>query len=228
MKKECIFDFNCIYDLDIFGKNPELYYKGKSKRSSEIGIIFTIIYIGMYISFFIYKVIKMIQKDDVTFYDTYAFTGEPPFIQLSKDIFYGGFALGNTSKLQTFIDDSIYYVKAYYIKGIKEGNVWNWIKTPLDLEICQLEYFWEEYRDIFKDKGVDKLYCVKNLDHILQGHLTYDVYSYYYVQFFPCINGTKNMTNYKPLSIIQRYLSKTFVTFKMEDVDLTPKIYNFF
>ena len=36
------------------------------------------------------------------------------------------------------------------------------------------------------------------------------------------------MTNYKPLSIIQRYLSKTFVTFKMEDVDLTPKIYNFF
>ena len=29
----------------------------------------------------------MIQKDDVTFYDTYAFIGEPPFIQLSKDIF---------------------------------------------------------------------------------------------------------------------------------------------
>ena len=57
------------------------------KRSTEIGIIFIIVYIGMYLSFFIYKITKMIQKEDVTFYDTYAFIGEPPFIQLSKDIF---------------------------------------------------------------------------------------------------------------------------------------------
>lgn len=95
----------------------------------------------------------------------------------------------------------------------------------MELEICQLEYFGEEYRDIFKDKGIDKLYCVKNIEHILQGYPTYDIYLYYYIQFFPCINRAQNMSNCKPLSIIKEYSSETFVTFKMEDVDLTPQIY---
>ena len=75
----------------------------------------------------------MLQKKDVTFYDTYAFTGEPPKIQLTDDKFYGGFALGNLATLETFVDNSIYYVKAYFIEGKKEQNSWVWTNTPLKL-----------------------------------------------------------------------------------------------
>jgi len=32
-------------DFDLFGKIPELYYKGKYKKSSTFGIILTAIYI---------------------------------------------------------------------------------------------------------------------------------------------------------------------------------------
>ena len=226
MRKTCNINCKYIQDIDLFGKEPELYYKGKSKRSSFIGITFTLIYIAMYIAFFIYKVIRMFEKVDVTFYDTYAFTGEPPHIKLTDDKFYGGFALGNPLTLQTFVDDSIYYVKAYYITGVKEGSVWNWTKIPLELETCKLESFGKEYRDIFKDKAVDQLHCVPKLDQVLQGHLTYDVYSYFFIKFFPCINGLGNRNNCKPLPLVQKMLTQTFVTFKMEDVDLTPQLYH--
>ena len=226
MKKACNINFNFIHDIDLFGKEAELYYKGKSKRTSWAGITFTILYITMYIGFFVYQLYRMLNKEDVTFYDTYAFTGEPPNIKLTKEKFYGGFALGNPLTLETFVDDTIYYVQAYYRKGVKEGGVWNWETIPLELETCQLERFGEEYRDIFKDKAVDKLHCVPILDHRLEGHLTYDVYSYYYIKFFPCINGVNNRNNCKPLDLVQKYLTQTFVTFKMEDVDLTPQLYD--
>ena len=225
MRKICNLNCKFLYDIDLFGKEAELYYKGKSKRTSWFGTVFTITYIILYFSFFLYKLIRMLQKVDVTFYDTYAFTGEPPHIKLNKNKFYGGFALGDVYTLQTFVDDTIYYVKAYYKRGKKEGNVWNWETIPLEIETCKLESFGEEYRDIFKDKSINNLHCVNVLNHTLQGHLTYDVYSYYYVRFFPCINNTQNNYHCKPLSVIKKYLTQTFVTFKMEDIDLTPQLY---
>ena len=222
MKKTCNINGKFMQGIDLFGKEAELYYKGKSKRTSCPGIFFTIFYVSMYIAFFIYKVVRMLKKDDVTFYDTYAFTGEPPNIKLTKEKFYGGFALGNPLTLRTFVDDSIYYVEAYYKKGKKEGSTWNWETIPLHLETCKLDKFGEKYRDIFKNKSIEQLYCVTDLDKVLQGHITYDVYSYYYMRFFPCINGKRNKNNCKPLSIVQNYLTQTFVTFKMEDINLTP------
>ena len=213
-------------DIDLFGKEAELYYRGKSKKTTWIGRIFTILYASLYCAFFIYKVVRMVKKEDVTFYDTYAFTGEPPNIQLTKDKFYGGFALGNPLTLETFVDDTIYNVKAYYYSGTKESGTWDFKVTPLDIETCKLEGFGENYRDIFKEKHIEELHCIPVLDQLLRGHLTYDVYSYFLVRFFPCINSTENNFSCKPLPVIQNYLTQTFVRFKMEDVDLTPQIYD--
>ena len=226
MRKTCNVYCTFLDDFDLFGKEAELYYKGKAKRTTRIGLSFTLIYIAMYLAFFIYKVIRMMKKVDVTFYESKAFNGEPPNIKLSKEKFYGGFALGNPLSLKTFVDDTIYNVEAYYIRGRKEGNDWNWEKKPLNLEICQLDRFGEDYRDIFREKSIDQLHCVKDLDHVLEGHLTYDVYSYYLVKFFPCINGKRNKNNCQDISIVQQYLKQTFVTFKMEDADLTPQFYH--
>ncbi len=218
--------FKFLYELDLFGKEFELYYKGKTKKTTITGAIFTIVYILVYFAFLLYKVIRMLYKFDVTFYDTYAFTGEPPKMQLTDDKFYGGFALGDISTLETFIDNSIYYVKAYYINGIKEHNSWTWTNTSLEIETCKLEKFGKNYRSIFKEKQIENLHCVPALDQLLQGHLTYDVYSYFKVRFFPCVNSTQNNFTCKPLSVIKKYLTRTFVTFKMEDIDLTPQYYN--
>ena len=108
MTKKCKSFSKVLESLDIFGKEIDIYYKGKSRRTSIIGFIFTFLYISVYLAFFIYKLILMFKRAEVTFYDTYAFTGEPPKIKLTPDKFYGGFALGNPYTLETFVDDTIY------------------------------------------------------------------------------------------------------------------------
>ena len=225
MNNKCHSSCKFMHNVDLYAKEAELYYKGNNKKSSLIGRIFTIIYILMYGAFFIYQLVRLLKRSDVTFYDSYAFTGEPPNIQLTKDNFYGGFALGNPLTLETYVDNSIYNVKAYYRSGVKKGSHWSWTTIPLKIETCKLEKFGENYREIFKDKQIENLHCVTSLDQLLQGHLTYDAYSYFLVKFFPCVNSTENNFSCKPSSVIKSYLAQTFVTFKMEDIDLTPQLY---
>ena len=68
------------------------------------------------------------------------------------------------------------------------------------------------------------MYCPKVMDVMLQGHTTYDIYSYFYVGFYPCVNTTtKNIC--KPAEVIDKYLKTTYVSFKMQDIELTPQMY---
>ena len=60
--------FEFIKDVDFFGKFPELYIKGKPKQVTFTGRIFTIIFILIYIIIFIYKMYRMTQRADITFY----------------------------------------------------------------------------------------------------------------------------------------------------------------
>ena len=215
---------NCraLYELDLFGKDPELYYKGRSKKSSLIGRIFTVLYILIYLAFFAYKLYRMIIKVDVTFYQTTAYTGEVPSIHLTNEIFYGGFALSKGQSLEPFIDETIYYINAQFRTGQKIANAWNWKVQLIELEICNISKFNPKYYDIFKDKPLKNMYCPKEIDVLLQGHTTYDVYSYFYVGFYPCVNTTTRQ-NCKPPEVIDQYLKNTYVIFKMQDIELTPQ-----
>jgi hypothetical protein len=47
-----------IHEFDLFGRDIDIYYKGKSNRTSCIGRVFTILYILLYITFFLYKINK--------------------------------------------------------------------------------------------------------------------------------------------------------------------------
>jgi len=215
---------NChlLYDLDLFGKEPELYYKGRNKKSTLIGRIFTILYVLIYLAFFVYKIYRMIIKVDVTFYQTTAYTGEIPSIHLTNEIFYGGFALSKGQTLEPFIDETIYYIDLQFRTGQKIANAWNWKIQRIELEICNLAKFNPKYYDIFKDKPLKNMYCPKEIDVLLQGHTTYDVYSYFYVGFYPCVNTTTRQ-NCKPPQVIDQYLKNTYVIFKMQDIELTPQ-----
>jgi len=215
---------NChfLYDLDLFGKDPELYYKGKNKKSTSTGRIFTASHALFYLAFFVYKIYRMIIKVDVTFYQTTTFTGEVPSIHLTNEIFYGGFALSNGQTLQPFIDETIYYIDLQFRTGQRIANVWNWKVQRIELEICNISKFNPKYYDLFKDKPLKNMYCPKEIDVLLQGHTTYDIYSYFYVGFYPCVNTTTKQ-NCKPPEVIDQYLKNTYVIFKMQDIELTPQ-----
>ena len=85
--------FEFFMNIDLFGKEPNLYYERNKKKTSYIGFVFTIIYIIIYIIFFLYKIIRMAKRVDVTFYDTYAYK-DFPSIKLTNEEFYGGFRMG--------------------------------------------------------------------------------------------------------------------------------------
>jgi hypothetical protein len=209
----------------MFGKEPELYFKGKSKKTSWIGRILTLLFIFLYIAIIIYKVVRMIRKNDVTFFDTIIYEDKPPSIQLSNEIFYGGFALEDPNSYDPFIDEGIYFPKAFFKRTERKGDNFEWEIKELELERCKLEKFGSKFRNSFKAKALDNYYCFKDVNYTLEGHFSYDLYSLFFIQFFPCVNTTENK-KCKSEEEIDFYLKDTFISFQMQAIELTPKNYN--
>ena len=205
----------------MFGKMPEFYIKGKNKKTTWIGRIFTIIFAGLYACFFIYKLTQMIKRVDVTFYDTFAFKGETPSIKLSSDNFYGGFGIMSPLTEDTFVDESFYYAKATFWSGKKVNGKWDWKGQDIPLEKCKLEKFGTKFQDMFKDKNLENLYCLSNVDVTLEGYATSESFSYFDVQLFPCVNRPGCV----PVEMLQDLLAKNTFQFKMQDIEMTPQDY---
>ena len=218
--KRCNIDFELLSEFDLFGKEPELYFKGKSQRVSLFGKILTYFYVLLYAAFFIYKIVRMIQKVDITFFETYAFSGIPS-IKLNNHLFYGGFSLGG------MIEETIYYPVVYYYEGHKVEGEMMWEETILETERCQLDKFAEEYRDIFKDKDLNNRYCLKNVDEItLEGYSHLDSFKYLYVAFLPCVGYAPDGRQCQDVNILEDFFQKNVVNFHIEDIELTPHIYD--
>ena len=218
---------NLIEDFDMFGREAKLYYKGKEKKTTYIGNYLSVLYLIFYISFFIYKLIKMLKKVDVVFYDTFTYEERPPSINLSADNFYGGFGLENPDTYEPFINETIYFPKAYFKSAIRSGSEWDWEVKELELEKCNVSKFGEFYRDKFSKNALDNLYCFKDMNETLNGHFSYDNYSFFYIQFFPCINTTENNNHCQPPEVIDNYLRSTFISMEFEDIELNPHNYSY-
>ena len=222
MKNGCKNKFKIFYEFDLFGKTPEIYYKGKPKKVSSIGKIFTLFYIAIYVIIFMYKFIKMLKKEEVNFYDTYAFIRDNPSIDISNENFYGGFALGNTP----FIDETIYYPVVNYIKRkIKNGEEEILINKTIDVGKCELNDFDPRYRELFKDKPLNNLYCLKNYKETFDGYTYSEVFSYFNVRIYKCQNQTKNGEKCKNSTMIDNVLTANVIKFFIQNIELTPQNY---
>ena len=220
--RRCNLDCEFLSQFDLFGKEPELYFKGKPQRTSIFGKILTYFYIFIYVAFFIYKIIRMLKKVDISFYETFAFSGTPS-IQLTNDLFYGGFSLGN------IIDPTIYFPIVYYYEGHRVNGemVWNTPYKTLELEVCQLNKFGEKYRDIFKDKNLDNLYCLKDVNQVtLEGYSYLDSFKYVQVYFFPCVGYAPDGRQCQNSTVLEAFFEQNSLAFKIQDIELTPHIYD--
>ena len=211
--------------FDKFGKEPNLYYEGNEKSTSWIGFIFTIIYYFLYLSFFLYKFIRFINKVDISVYDTFPYIEEPPSIKINNNNFYVGFGLEDPETYNPTIDKTIYEAKAFFKEGKREGGEWKWNTKNVELIQCKLEYFGESFREKFKNNSLDNLYCLKDANETLYGHFSYDTYSLFFIQLFPCKNTTENNNHCKPKEIIDKYLNGTYFCMEFEDIELTPQNY---
>ena len=218
--------YKFLKEIDMFGKEPELYYKGQTKRTSLFGTILTILFVVLYCAFFTYKFSKLVRKNDITFYDTFTYEAEPPALKITNENFFVGFALEDPKTYDTFIDESIYIPKAYFKRAEKQGDKFQWQTRELMLEPCKIDNFGSIYKKTFDKKDLKNNYCFSKIDFTLEGHFSYDMYSFFYIQFFPCVNTT-NKTDCKPLENIDYYLKNTFVSFQFQDIELTPNNYSY-
>ena len=219
-----------LYDIDLFGKQIELYYKGKNKRASLIGIIFTILYLIIYLSFFLYLFIAMIKKTNVNFYDTIKVSDKPPFMQLNNEMLYLGICIKHPITKKCFIDQSIYTINVTYASAKKVEDLdfeWKWdYDTNIPTEECQLSKFGSNYQEIFKKRNLKGLNCLQNFSRLIEGSSSYDSYSYYDINIYPCINTTENNNMCKTEEEINYSLSNTHAIFIMQDIVLSPQNHN--
>ena len=208
-----------LTDFDLFGKVPELYYKGKSKKASTFGIILTIIYIILYIAFLIYKLIRMFKRVDVTFYDSYTFQGLPS-IKLTNNEFYGGFGMGG------IIDERMYWLYVTYVSKWKENGHWVNKTIPLQTEVCRLEWFGPAYQKLFADKPLNKYYCIKDVSGmVLEGYSNLERFSYFNVKYFPCVGQTADGRECYNDTVKAQFFRVNSVELLIQSNDLNPEDY---
>ena len=207
-----------LTDFDLFGKTPELYYNGKSKKSSTFGIVLTIIYIILYITFLIYKLVRMFKRIDMTFYDSYTFKGLPS-IKLTNNEFYGGFGMGGR------IDEQMYYLTVNYVRQAKVNGVWvEEENRELETEICRFEMFGPDYQEIFADQPLKNYYCIKDVkDLVLEGYSNLERYSYFNVRFYPCVGVTQDGRTCYDYNTKKQFFERNVL--KLQDNDLNPEDY---
>ena len=215
LKEVCHF----LLNMDLFGKSPDLYFKGKTKKPSKLGLVFTIFYVILYIVFLVYKLVRMVKRVDVTFYDSYAYKDFPE-LKLTNEEFYGAFSING------MIDETFYYATAHFVSGVKVNGQWVNHEEDLGVEPCQLEKFGSKYIDLFKDQPLERLYCVKKINFTLEGFDTLERYSYMNIKLFPCVNSTKDGTPCQNQTVLNAFFQKNKIEFKIEDNLLIPEIYD--
>ena len=97
---------------DMFGKNPQFYYKLEEKKTTNIGLVFTFLFWLLYIAFLIYKIVKMVNKDDGEFTDSNINPENPDSIHLTNENFYLGFSIEDPITYDSILDKTIYEPKA--------------------------------------------------------------------------------------------------------------------
>ncbi len=208
-----------LTDFDLFGKVPELYYKGKSKKASTMGLVLTVIYIILYIAFLIYKLIRMFKRVDMTFYDSYTFQGLPS-INLTNNEFYGGFGMGG------IVDERMYFLIVTYVSKWKVNGKWQNITKILQTDICNLDWFGPDYKEIFADKPLGQYYCIKDVSGmVLEGYSNLERYSYFNVKFFPCVGISPSGKECYNRDLVEQFFRVNTVELLIQSNDVNPEDY---
>ena len=199
--------FAFLKGIDFFGKEPEFYFKGKPKQVTIIGRIFTCVYIAIYIIIFCYKLYRMTQRVDITFYDSYSNTDEVPKMKITDENFSLMFAIYDEDGLP-YIDETIYYPIAYYFDGEMKY---------IDIERCDPKKMSQEFKDYFGESEIEYYYCLNNVDFELQPFM-----NSIRIEIFPCENYDEDEDYCEPDEVINEYLNNHLFMIFFRDIQLTP------
>ena len=217
-------NFQIFKEIDLFGKEPDIYYKGKQRKTTWMGRICTWIYICIYLFFFTYKLIRMFKRQDVSFSETNGSTGGLPKIHLNKNSFSFGLALSDQYGFP-YINESIYYPTAFLVgKKTINGRI-EPINKTIEFGKCELNDFGDEYKKFTSSMNLNQYYCFKNFDIDFEGYSSAENVTSIVVNINRCIGKTKNNDPCLTKDEIDlRIAGKNLIVFS-EDHELTPYDY---
>ena len=163
-----------IRGIDFYGKVPVFYFKGRIKKISTIGRIFTLVNIILFVVFFVYKLKRLFSRVDLSFYDYYK-ENENITIHLTKENFYFNFGFINIFTNEPYIDETIIRPFAYF------NNEYVVLKP------CSLDKFGSKYKKMFDELFLDQFYFFPEFNYTLRPYL-----DYFYIYVLPCENSTEN------------------------------------
>ena len=194
-----------IRGIDFYGKEPVFYYKGKVKKISTIGRIFTLLIIILYIVFFVYKLKRLFSRVDLSFYDYYI-ENDDTTIHMTKENFYFNFAFFNIYTNEPYINETIMYPIAFYNEKF------------FALEPCTLDKFGSHYTKEFDEPYLDKFYCFPEFNYTFRPFI-----DNFHIYIAPC----KHSDDCQDKDFIGREIDSTFIYIRLQDVMITPQNYSY-
>lgn len=217
--------FSIFKEIDLFGKEPDIYYKGKQRKTSWMGRICTWIYVSIYIFFFIYKLIRMFKRVDVSFSETNSSTGGLPKIHMTKEIFTYALALADREN-NPFIDETIYRpIGIVNIKRNINGEVKDDIQQ-VEFGVCNIDDFGKDHQQFAKKLNLSNYYCFKNLDIDFEGYSSAENSTTIIIQILKCKGQTLRGEPCKKDDEIISKLDQHSLLIISEDYDITPYDFN--
>ena len=214
--------FNYL-DFDIYSRRISFFYQNKEKIGSSFGFFLTVLYGITSIILFLIYFIKILRRDEMTASDSTIYPSDIPSIYINNDFFYLAFGIEHPTKLNRYIDESIYYPKVLYVEKIKKnGEIIKLSETVLSVERCNIIKFGSNYQKILENNELNNSYCINDFNLTLIGSLKYNKISYIEINIYPCVNNTENNNHCKPQDIIDAYLSSTYFSILVKDIGLNP------
>ena len=159
-----------IRGIDFYGKAPIFYFKGKTKKITIIGRIFTLLIIILYIIFFVYKLKRLFSRVDLSFYDYYK-ENENIVINITKEDFYFTFGFFDVLLHKPLFDETIISFFVYF-KG-----------EPVEVKPCTIDNFGSHYAEMFDNPFLDNFYCPQKFDYSIHPYIEgFDIYMFYHVK----------------------------------------------
>ena len=200
-----------IREIDFYGKEPEFYLKGKPQIKTVVGTIFTFLYMAIYITYFIYKLIRMFFRSDLAFYDSDSEGSETLSMHLTKDNFYFTFTFINAMTGEPFLDETVFYPVASFNE-----------EELIEMKPCTKDKVGSKYMELYENAYLDQNYCLEKLNHSIVAYQ-----DYFYIAILPCRNDSENNFHCKPKEVIDEYLNGGNIIIKLEDIIVTPKNYSY-
>ena len=211
--------------FDMYGYTPHLFIGGYSKNGSLFGIIttlFSFLFIISMIFYYFFQYIYSRQLSAISSTRSYSFKKDS--VYLGNNSFYFAFGLEEPINFSYYINESIYYPKVHYRIGTRDkfGN-FKYNITLLDVGQCNESDFGEDYKKFYKTFNYSKMYCIKNLNHILYGSYSDESYSLLTIKLYPCVNSSTVTCSTQ--EEIDYYLKGTFFALEYQSFNFDPTDY---